>query len=251
MLDRAPGRCRSTDRRGDLVVLDEGTSARFVSAVVPLVPQIECGLRPGVVANRVVSTANGIRLEPWRVALARLRRELRVLGERAGSVLVADVRACYPSIRTEVVARRLRALGCRRRHVSRLVRVLEGIERSGVRGLPVGPDPSAVLANAVLAAADDALARTGAVHLRWVDDFFVFAHDGEAGRAIVVLEEALEPLGLQLAPNKTRVLDGRAEIETGLERRGVSPIGRGYDPADDAHAVPGVPDPHAVVSPDG
>ncbi|HZP89764.1 MAG TPA: RNA-directed DNA polymerase [Actinomycetota bacterium] len=252
MLDRVPGG-RSTDRRGDLVVLDDGTSARFVSAVVPLVPHVERHLRPGVVANRVVSTANGvIRLEPWRTARARLRRELRALGERAESLLVADVRACYPSIRPEVVARCLRALGCSRRHASGLERVLEAIERSGVRGLPVGPDPSAVLANAVLAAADEALVRAGAIHLRWVDDFFVFAQRrGEGRRALAVLEATLEQLGLELAPHKTRLLEGRTEIARGLGRRGVSPIGHGYDRADDAHAVPRIPRPHALVSADG
>src|SRR5581483_10154243 len=253
MLERGSAARDSAAERHDVVVLDEPASARFVAAVLPLIPHVERHLRPGVVANRVVSTASGvIRLEPWRVARARLRRELRALGERAGFLLVADVRACYPSIRPEVVRRRLEALGCSPGHVRPLTEVLEAIERSGVRGLPIGPDPSAVLANAVLAAADEALVDAGASHVRWVDDFFVFTRDRRSGRAaLAALERALDPLGLNLAPHKTRLLEGRAEIQAGLGSPGGSAIGRGYDPADDAHALPGDPDPHALVSTHG
>jgi histidine ammonia-lyase len=75
----------------------------------------------------------------------------------------------------------------------------------GVRGLPVGPDASAVLANVVLAPVDRTLADEGIEHLRWVDDIVVTAADPRA--ALSAIRRALERIGLRLNERKTRIVD--------------------------------------------
>ena len=66
-----------------------------------------------------------------------------------------------------------------------LLAQLARLGQTGVRGLPVGPDPSAWMAEAVLAIADERARLAGTAPIRWVDDV-VFAGDrdrGPAGRA--------------------------------------------------------------------
>lgn len=202
-----------------LARLDPTTAAAYVAAVAPLVPAIERGLAASVVANRVCEVGTdppAIGLEDWRVARGRFRRLVRRAGADAGAALVADVRDCYGSIAPSAVALGLERLGARREDVRPTLRILERFGALGVRGLPIGPEPSAVLANAVLGIADRALAEAGLAHVRWVDDVVVLAADGaEAGRALRVLEHALATIGLGLAGEKTRVILDPAAIRGG------------------------------------
>ncbi|HKN80818.1 MAG TPA: RNA-directed DNA polymerase, partial [Actinomycetota bacterium] len=85
---------------------------------------------------------------------------------------------------------------------------LAGLERIGVEGLPVGPDASAVLANAVLSQVDRTLRDAGVEHLRWVDD--VVLSGGDVSSALSVFRTALATIGLRPNDAKTRiVLDAR------------------------------------------
>jgi hypothetical protein len=86
---------------------------------------------------------------------------------------------------------------------------LSGLERVGVEGLPVGPDASAVLANAVLAQVDRRLRDAGVEHLRWVDDVVLSGVDVRA--ALTVFRTALASIGLRANETKTRIVpDPRA-----------------------------------------
>jgi hypothetical protein len=88
-----------------------------------------------------------------------------------------------------------------------VVSFLRRLEAIGIVGLPVGPEPSPVLANAVLAAVDRSLAAFGITHLRWVDDVVaVAAGPVEAERVLAIVRTALEPVGLELNERKTRVV---------------------------------------------
>jgi hypothetical protein len=130
-----------------------------------------------------------------------------MLAGRAGTVAVADVRNCYASIRDEVLADRLLRLGAPPREVERLRGLLERFHDQGISGLPVGPEPSAILANAVLGDADRALARAGVTSLRWVDDIVVFAaSEPAAARALDRLAAGLADAGLEPAVEKTHLL---------------------------------------------
>ena len=72
-------------------------------------------------------------------------------------VAVTDVRECYGSITSRVVEQRLRAIGAPEDGIDEVRSWLRAFREAGVDGLPVGPVASAVLADVVLAAGDDAL----------------------------------------------------------------------------------------------
>jgi hypothetical protein len=82
--------------------------------------------------------------------------------------------------------------------------ILVSLQRRSIRGLPVGPAGSSVLANAVLLRADRAL--EGMQHIRWVDDYLLFLPDRHSAlRALDVFADAMSELGLRLAPEKTSI----------------------------------------------
>lgn len=193
-----------------LVHLGDEVSRRYAAAVAAVVPAVENALTPVAVANRALSTPTGFRLEPWRSARARLRRAVATCaaGPLTGAFL-GDVRDCYGSMTPDAVASALVRSGASDTGVLRIVEILRGFEERGVRGLPVGPPPSAVLANAVLASVDRALAEAaeGPV-LRWVDDVIVFTTGPRgARRAAASFERSLGHVGLVPHPAKCRIVD--------------------------------------------
>jgi hypothetical protein len=116
-------------------------------------------------------------------------------------LLRADVAEFYPS----VGERALRV--CLGDDADEVLVLLRSFWEEGIGGLPIGPEPSAILGNAVLAPADRALRAAGLASIRWVDDWLVPVPDRRAtGRAMAALETALEDLGLTLNPSKTMVL---------------------------------------------
>lgn len=200
-----PGR-----RAREVTVLHPALAARYTALVSAVAPRIEGELSRSVAANRVAVAS----IDPPRLVLRSFRderlafgRRLTRLARRTPCLLFADVRECYRSIAPDVVAPSLRALGCDGASADAIVAFLHALQARGLPGLPVGPDPSAVLANAVLAEADRALERLGAPHLRWVDDLVVGA-DGSRGAmaALEVTREALARVGLRLNDAKTRLV---------------------------------------------
>jgi hypothetical protein len=233
-----------------LSLLDSDTETRYAALVDSVAPAIEASLGPEVVANRAApgTPSIGLRLRPWRPAWNAYLRSGRHLALGAGAFVAADVRRCYPSIGPDLVGRTLRQLGCAMDDVRGVTTMLEALDASGVPGLPIGPNPSAVLANAVLAGADEELRAAGVRHLRWVDDVWIFAPGRhEALTALGSLATWLEGQGLSLAPEKTRILDRPHEIAAAVGGGTVSPATPRYHRRSDAHAVPGVNGPHPVA----
>jgi len=198
-------------------------AAEYDDAVAGLTPVIERALGPEVMANRAVGrgTRRTTRLEPWRPARhawwRSLERPPASWPGRERALLVADVRQCYASIRPEVLAVRLRSLGADPVEVTRVQDLLDRMGQQGVRGLPVGPAPSAVLANAVLSVVDGRLRRAGAPHVRWVDDIVVFtAGRREALRVLDAVRRGLDAVGLEPNPSKTEILGDRERIRERL-----------------------------------
>ena len=108
------------------------------------------------------------------------------------------------------MARGLRAAGCHPADVDAVVAFLQRSASWGLRGLPVGPDPSAVLANAALLPVDRSL--RGLVALRWVDDLVVVAPTAADAPSILrVIREAAGEAGLELNESKTAILTDPAE----------------------------------------
>ena len=121
---------------------------------------------------------------------------------RSGSWLVrADVARFYGSVREPALRTALAG------DVEGVLGVLRALWDDGVEGLPVGPEVSAILANAVLAGADDAIRRAGGAPIRWVDDWVIRVPDRRvAGSVLVALESALRDAGLGLNLAKTEVV---------------------------------------------
>jgi hypothetical protein len=196
-----------------LTHLGPGDSRRYETAVAAVVPVIERRLSSAVVANRASPTSRGFRLEPWTEARSRFERSLRrAAGRSASAAFVGDVADCYGSMTPAIVHTALRRVGVPEEFLGAIARLLGSFEARGVRGLPIGPAPSAVLANAVLAAVDEALERAGSGHVfRWVDDVVVVASGvHEAARSARAFHDALEALGLAPAETKCAVLDDLA-----------------------------------------
>jgi hypothetical protein len=211
-----------------LTHLSPARAAAYASSVAPAVPAIERALGPVVVANRVVALPldpPAIVLEPWRSARARFSALVGDLALGSKALLLADVRGCYAAITAGRVREALARLGCDpgiARHIAATVR---GFERAGVVGLPVGPEGSAVLANAVLAHVDASLERAGFRHLRWVDDVMVgIAGASSAERALRVIERALGEVGLEVATQKTRIVDASCTDRSDALPASCSPI---------------------------
>jgi Reverse transcriptase (RNA-dependent DNA polymerase) len=219
------------DQRGPLLVpfpkadgasrwltrLDLAGDAEYRRAVDPVAGRIERSLGSEVLASRARRSSAGWRLRPWRPARARWRATFRAATDEASpgtAFAVADVRDCFGSITPGAVERLLgpAAAGA--------VDVLRRLHDHGVRGLPVGPEPSAILANAVLGELDRALRRTGVAHVRWVDDLVLWGTTADMRRAPDALRSAATRVGLELHEGKTRILSGRDEL------RVLAPAGR-------------------------
>ncbi len=193
-----------------LTVLGPRDLRRYEAAVAAVVPAVERSLGEVAIANRARPVAAGLRLEPWSRARDRYRRKVAAAVTGPFRVaFVGDVRDCYGSITHGEVARALRCIGAHEDDVEAVVETLRGFEERGVRGLPVGPPPSAVLANAVLAPVDRAVA--GAVDgpvLRWVDDVVACATARQSvRRAAAIFERSLAELGLAPHEGKSSTID--------------------------------------------
>ncbi len=191
-----------------LARLDPADERDYSAAVARLVPGIELALGPEVLANRTLGRGlvRTARLEPWRPARAAFHRRVRRLLAGPGIAVLADVRACFPSIGAAALE------GILGPHSARVALLLRRLGDAGIPGLPVGPDASAILANAVLALADSAVLGAGCRHLRWVDDFVVATDSpAEARRALSAIAAALAPVGLDLSEAKTGVFGDRRE----------------------------------------
>lgn len=193
-----------------LTTLTPEAEAAYAAAVAEVVPAVEGRLGPEVMADRALASGGpvALRLAPWEAARRRWRAAaIRGLGGTTRAVVVTDVRDCFASITPALVRRTLREAGASPQAVARVLGCLEAFHEDGARGLPVGPAPSAVLANAALGALDSALRVLGVPYLRWVDDVVAFAPSVTCGRdALDAVRRASDGLGLVLHDAKTRIV---------------------------------------------
>ena len=190
-----------------LTELGPADDAAYRAAVGPLVGRIERSLGPEVMAVRARPDDAGWTLAPWGPARAAWRGTVRrgILDAPGATFATADVRDCYASISLETIAALLGPEG------AQAVALLRRFHERDVRGLPVGPEPSAVLANAALSRLDRAIRSAGVRHLRWVDDVVLWGPADEVRTAMAAMRTAGEAIGLELHRDKTRVFEDREE----------------------------------------
>jgi len=174
-----------TGKRRVLARLDACERRRYERAVALAFPDPR--IAPSVFGSPARTTSLAAERRRWRSAV-----RARTAGAR--SVIVSDVAACYPSIGQDAIqAAAARARG----DALLLLRELRRYHEVGGQGIPIGPVASGVVADAVLALADDRAAAAGCVPVRWVDDV-VFAGDRDAvARASRSWRGALIELGMR------------------------------------------------------
>jgi hypothetical protein len=189
-----------------LCVLDPLVHARYRALVARVAPAIERSLASSVGSGRCLH-GPGLRLEPWRRGWRRHSRAVAGLARPSGALLRMDVRDFFGSVGLEPLCDALTRARADRQDVEELVGLLRRFAAGGIRGLPVGPEPSAVLANLALVQADRALTRLGLPFVRWCDDVTIGLGRTDRAAAVQAWAAALHPLGLRPATEKTRMLE--------------------------------------------
>lgn len=125
----------------------------------------------------------------------------------ASAVLRCDVADCFATIPHEPIVAVLDQLPIAAELLELLLRFLRRTPYgSAGRGLPQGAPLSPLFCNLALRALDTALQRAGLAVVRYSDDLAVALEDpADATSARQSVEAALVPLGMALAPGKTRV----------------------------------------------
>ena len=172
-------------KRRVLARLDVCERRRYERAVALAFPDPR--IAPSVFGSPARTTSLAAERRRWRSAV-----RARTAGAR--SVVVSDVAACYPSIGEAAIRAAVARAGG---DALPLLRELRRYREAGGRGIPIGPVASGVVADAVLALADDRAAVAGCSPVRWVDDV-VFAGDRDAvARAARAWRGALIDLGMR------------------------------------------------------
>lgn len=205
-----------------LTCLGESASSEYATAVAGVAPDIEAAL-PGWVHGGRVTSLDPFRIEPWREARARHRRAALDLALGARTAVRLDVADCFRSIGVTQVREALASLSAPAAATERVIAFLEKTRLAGIPGLPVGPEPSAVLANAVLLALDEAARGHAVAQLRWYDDVLLFSTSiREALEAEQAMARACRETGLRLHAAKRRIAVGPTAIRRMILSGGTS-----------------------------
>jgi hypothetical protein len=123
-------------------------------------------------------------------------------------VLVADIADFYNQVYVHRVENALEVANVVRERARDIERFLLLLNAKQSRGLPVGPIPSILLAEAALNDVDSFLLREGAPHIRYVDDFRIFCRSRKEGLAIQhgLTDYLYTAHRLSLESYKTRVI---------------------------------------------
>ncbi len=196
----------SSGRRRWLTKLEPHEARAYAAAVGLALPHLAVGPR-----SFGAPTGPG---RAWRTAWLSWQHTVATESSGADLVIVSDVTACYPSIRSAAIRAAARRAGG---EPEPLLAQLARFRDAGVRGIPIGPEPSAWVGEAILSIADERARGAGLAPIRWVDDV-VFAGDRDAvRRASAAWARALSEVGLRENESKRRTftpgtLDGIAVV---------------------------------------
>jgi Reverse transcriptase (RNA-dependent DNA polymerase) len=133
-------------------------------------------------------------------------------------VLLADVADFYNQIAVHRIPNGLEDAGVSTERAKNFENFLLRLNASQSQGIPVGPLPSAIVAELCMNDVDTLLLKRGAPHVRFVDDFRIFCRT--PGEAIQVLHDLTEYLHtahrLALEGSKTRILTTERFVDSEL-----------------------------------
>jgi RNA-directed DNA polymerase len=151
---------------------------------------------------------------PGKSAKDALRRVSELLQAGYTEVVDADLRSYYDTIPRPALLERVKAKVSDGRVLDLVAayleqEVLEGLESwTPEEGTPQGAVISPLLSNLYLDPLDHHMAKRGYEMVRYADDFVVLCRSrDEAERALAEVEEWVATAGLQLHPDKTRIVD--------------------------------------------
>ena len=181
------------------------------------------------VKDRVVQTALRMVLEPiferefhphsygfrpGRDCKEALRHVQRLLDDGAAWVVDADIKSYFDTILHQSLMTEMQGRVADGRVLKLLAAyltqgVMEGLEQwTPEAGTPQGAVVSPLLANVYLHPVDEAMAAAGHEMVRYADDIVILCRsEAEAQRALAQLDGLLQHRGLQLHPEKTRIVN--------------------------------------------
>lgn len=133
-----------------------------------------------------------------------------------------DVADYYASVDHHVLLERMSRWRCGLEDIRLVMTMLHEWSLMGLSGLPIGPEASAVLGTALLINVDEALARVGVSHYRYMDDIVVIGRGLMADDLSTVVDNTLEPLQLRRSEAKTVL------YPAGTAREAVEDVVLGY-----------------------
>ena len=195
-----------------MAVADPLDEVLYRTIVAGFAEDIESSLGPEVKSYRLSSGGTAWTYRDHRYGHGVRRREARAWFRDAAVVGIGtlDVRSYYPSIRAEALVLVLSRLGARESDLRDLQTVLESWQGDwGVRGVPIGPEASGLLGNAMLMSVDQGLRDRGVRFSRYSDDYWIELTSAVSfGNVVETVSEELDRLGLALNPDKVRELAG-------------------------------------------
>ena len=140
-------------------------------------------------------------------------------GRRYSAMYRTDIESYYPSVELERLQSLLQGYGCLVPAAVLILKVLRKWQlRDGLRGLPIGPEVSAVLGNFLLHPVDRSFEANGYEYLRWSDDILTFGRTIESCQdSMVVLDEGLSNLRLARSVKKTLPFDNVYDARRNLQ----------------------------------
>lgn len=213
----AAGKLRS------MVYADPIDEAIYRSAVGAIAAAVDFALGPEVESYRLRRLHPTWELRSWRYGDTSRRRAIRdfAYSEEFAAIGKVDIKDYYGSIDLEVLNQVLSSeFGCDVDDVARLHELLLDWQTTwNVRGVPVGPEASGILGNAMLFPLDRALREMGVRFVRFTDDVHLFLEREDRWEDVLErVEEVVAGLGLKLNDDKTSI----AATQWGVRRLALS-----------------------------
>jgi hypothetical protein len=189
----------------------------FAALIYEIADEIEAHRVPStqqiVYSHRVVRTEDG-QLFDRDIGYETFRRRTRELldTQNYSHIAVTDIADFYPRIYSHRLENALNGATSHSNHVRAIMNLLSGWNGTESFGIPMGNQPSRLLAEALLIDVDEAMLAAGVEFVRFNDDYRILAQSHtQAYRHLAFLADVLyRNHGLTLQPQKTTILPSKA-----------------------------------------